>query len=195
MSTVPRTPPLPISELRPEWEATLARIPGAGLKGVNAPVNVLGTLMHAPATLGTFLDYWVTAKQVMSLSVREQELVILRMGVLYRCEYVWRHHVPVGREFGVTDAELEGVRTGELGAFPSPRERALLALTDELVERRTLGDDAWNTHASVLPRETVLELIGLVAQYVLFALTNNAFRVELEPPMLAQPGLTGPVGS
>ena len=186
--TSPRILPRPVDEMAPSWLATLARIPGAGLKGENAPVHVLGTLMHAPATLGTFLDYWVTAKQVMSLTVREQELVILRMGALYQSEYVWRHHVPVGREFGVTDVELEGCRTGAYETF-GPRDRALLALTDEIVERRTIGDAAWAEHAANLPTETVLELIGLVAQYVLFAVTNNAFRVALEPPMLRQPGL------
>ena len=184
----PRIAPLPISDMRPEWEATMARIPGKGLKGTNAPVNVIGTLMHAPETLGTFLEYWVTAKQVMSLSVREQELVILRMGVLYTSEYVWRHHVPVAEEFGVTRAETDAILAGTYGVFP-PREHAILALTDEIVDRRTIGDEAWARHAAALPKETVLELIGLVAQYVLFAVTNNAFRTELEPPMLAIRGL------
>ena len=67
--TTPRITPLPITALRPEWEATMARIPGKGLKGENAPVNVVGTLMHAPNTLGTFLEYWVTAKQVMKITL------------------------------------------------------------------------------------------------------------------------------
>ena len=54
--SAPRIEPLPMSALRSEWEATMARIPGKGLKGENAPVNVVGTLMHAPNVLGTFLE-------------------------------------------------------------------------------------------------------------------------------------------
>lgn len=187
--SAPRIEPLPMSALRSEWEATMARIPGKGLKGENAPVNVVGTLMHAPNVLGTFLEYWVTSKQAMSLSVREQELVILRMGVLYDSEYVWRHHVPVAAEFGVSDAEMSGVLAASYEVFSSDRERALLSLTDEIVERRTIGDDAWSRHGALLPHETVLELIHLVAQYVLFAVTNNAYRTTLEPPMLPIRGL------
>jgi alkylhydroperoxidase family enzyme len=187
--TTPRITPLPITALRPEWEATMARIPGKGLKGENAPVNVVGTLMHAPNTLGTFLEYWVTAKQVMSLSVREQELVILRMGVLYDSEYVWRHHVPVAEEFGVTAAEMDGVLAAAYDVFASSRERALLVLTDEIVERRTIGDAAWEAYGSQLPTDMMLELIGLVSQYVLFAVTNNVYRVALEAPMLPIRGL------
>ncbi len=65
--------------MQADWLATLARIPGEGLKGKYAPVHVLGTLMHNPRTMGPFLDYWVTSKLEMAYSVREQELVILRM--------------------------------------------------------------------------------------------------------------------
>jgi hypothetical protein len=35
----------------------------------------------------------------------------------------------------------------------------------------------------------MLELIGLVSQYVLFAVTNNVYRVALEAPMLPIRGL------
>jgi alkylhydroperoxidase family enzyme len=183
-----------MTSLQPAWEATLGRIPGDGLKGEGAPRHVLGTLMHAPATLGTFLEWWVTSKQQMAFSVREQELVILHMAVLYRSEYVWRHHVVVGREFGITEAELEGVRTGDLAAVASPRERAMLELTTEIVSARTIGDAAWDAWGARLTTLEVVELIGLVAQYVLFAVTNNAFRVALEPAMLPVPGLSGDAG-
>ncbi len=189
MTTPPRIAPLPVSALRPEWEATLTRIPGSGLKGEGSPHHVMGTLMHAPATLGAFLDYWVTSKETMAFSLREPELLILRMGVLYRSEYVWRHHVPVAREFGVAEATLEALRTGDLASLGDGRDRAVVELTDELVNHRTIGDEAWRLWASKLSPLEVIELIGLVAQYVLFALTNNAFCVALERPMLAVPGL------
>ena len=73
--------------------------------------------------------------------------------------------------------------------FASSRERALLVLTDEIVERRTIGDAAWEAYGSQLPTDTMLELIGLVSQYVLFAVTNNVYRVALEAPMLPIRGL------
>lgn len=188
MST-PRIAPVPIDTLTPEQEQILARIPGNGLKGEHAPVNVLGTLLHAPSTLTGFLDWWVAGKQKMRFSVREQELVILRMGALYRSEYVWRHHVVVGREFGVDEAQMDAIRAGDYRVFAAARDRLLLELVDELVERRDLSDAAWARCRGVLDAEEVLELIALVSQYVLFALTNNSFRVALEGSMLPVPGL------
>jgi 4-carboxymuconolactone decarboxylase len=187
--TAPRIEPVGIDTLTASQQAILDRIPGNGLKGEHAPVNVLGTLLRAPSTLTEFLDWWVAGKQRMRLSVREQELVILRMGVLYGSEYVWRHHVVVGREFGVDDCELDALREGRFEVFDEPRERAYLELTDELVERRDVDDATWERVHAVLDDEQVLELIGLVSQYVLFALTNKVFRVALEPSMLPVPAI------
>ena len=192
-TTAQRLPSLPVEALRPEWRATLERIPGAGLKGDGFPRNVLGVLMHSPDTFGEFLEYWVTAKQKMHLTVREQEIVILRMGVLYGCEYVWKHHVPVGREFGISDAELVAVRAGDLAAL-APRDAGLVALTDELMESRTIRPDLWQAHAAVLTPTEVVDLIGLVSQYVLFALVNNAAQVVVEPALDDVPGLCDPIG-
>jgi alkylhydroperoxidase family enzyme len=184
----PRIAPLPMESMRPEWLATLARIPGEGLKGAGFPRNVLGTIMHNPDTFGPFLEFWVTCKSRMSLSVREQELVILRMARLYGSNYVWKHHVPVGHEFGITGAELDAVEEGRFDAF-APRERALLGLTDELVEARTIRAAAWAANASALGERELVDLVSLVAQYVFYALMNNAFQVEIEPPLAGIRGL------
>jgi hypothetical protein len=79
--------------------------------------------MYTPRTLGQFLDYWVTSKLEMGLSVREQELVILRIGlsVPEQCA-PWKHHVPVAVEFGVNEK-----RTGSLGNQTTVPEDACAA--------------------------------------------------------------------
>lgn len=184
-----RIKPLPMSEMHPEWIKTLERLPGAGLKGLYTPVNVFGTLMYNPRTCGPFLDYWVTSKLEMGLSVREQELIILRMGVHYHCNYVWKHHVPVAQEFGVSDAQLDAVKTTPLPNVFTPHEYALLNLTDELVEFRTIREEAWVKWGTGLEKPILLDLISIVSQYVFFALLNNAIQVEIEEPLKKIPGL------
>ena len=185
----PRITPLPISELPDSWETALERLPGSGLKGLYSPVNVFGTLMHSPVTMGSFLDYWVTSKLKMGFSGREQELVILRMGHLYNCNYVWKHHVPVAKEYGVSDEELKAVKSISLPSVFSAREYALLMLTDEMVEYRTIRDEAWSKWSGELKESEMVDLISLISQYVLFALLNNAIQVEVEEPLKEIPGL------
>lgn len=187
----PRLEPLPTTELRPEWLAILERIPGAGLKGPGFPHHVLGELMHSPELLGPFLQWWVSAKSAMALGVREQELVILRMGVLYGSDYVWKHHVPVAREFGVQVEEIRALREGHFEGF-AEREQALLCLTEAMVCERQVRGEVWERHGLLLTAQEVVDLIGLISQYVLFSLTNSVLQVPLEAPLRAEPGLAEP---
>lgn len=184
-----RIAPLSTDDLRPEWLEILGRLPGTGLKGAGFPRNVLGILMQNQDTLGPFLDYWVTSKSKMGLTVREQELVILRMAVLYRSEYVWKHHLKVGREFGINDTELDAIRQGAYTAFTADRERALLELTDAFVNDRSLPPELWNRTRGVLCPRDFVDLISLVSQYVLWGLTNVCMQVQLEPGVADLPGI------
>ena len=186
-----RIAPLPIDDLRPECMEILERIPGQGLKGEGFPRNVLGVLMQNQDILGPFLDYWVTSKSKMRLTIREQELVILRMAVLYRSQYVWKHHVKVAREFGVNDMELDAIRQGSHTAFAAPRERAFLELTDAFVNDRSLSPELWQQTKNVLGPQDFVDLISLVAQYVLFALVNVCMQVQVEPALADLPGIEG----
>ena len=187
----PRLVPLDTSTMSPRSKEILKRIPGDALKGNYAPVHVLGTLMYNPGTLEQFLDYWVTSKLKMGLTVREQELVILRMAVHYRCNYVWKHHVPVALEFGVTDDLLAAVKQFPLPQVFNTREEALLQLTDELVTERDIRDDVYENYHGQLRDSELIDLISLVSQYVFFSLANNALRVEIEPALGDVDGLCG----
>jgi 4-carboxymuconolactone decarboxylase len=196
MITFPNEPksriaPLSTDNLSPECVKILERLPGKGLQGEGFPYNLLGILMHNPETLEPFLDYWVTSKAKMGLSVREQELVILRMAVLYRSEYVWKHHVKVGREFGINDTELDAIRHGSYTAFSSERERAFLKLTDTFMNDRFLPPELWNRAKNVLSPRDFVDLISLVSQYVLFALNNVCMQVQVEPGVADLPGIEG----
>ena len=182
---------LSTDDLRPEWVEIMGRLPGKGLKGEGFPRNLLGILMQNQETLGPLLDYWVTSKSKMGLTVREQELVILRMAVLYRSEYVWKHHVKVGREFGINDTELDAIRQGSCTAFSAERERAFLELTDAFVNDRSLSPKLWNRTKGVLGPRDFVDLISLVSQYVFWALTNVCMQVQLEPAVADLPGIEG----
>ena len=131
------------------------------------PHHGISELQHSPVLLELFLEWWVSAKTAMALSLPEQELVILRM---------------VGR-----------LRSGIYGAFP-PQERALLVLTDEMVERRTMSPTTWALHDRPLEPPVVVpavavDLIALIAQDVLFALTNTVLQLPLESALAAELGL------
>jgi len=110
------------------------------------------------------------------------------MGCPYASDYVWKHHVPVGREFGISDDELSAIRGGRFAGFVE-RERALLELTEEMVNRRTVSAAGWARYGQLVPARDLVDLITLISQYVLFALANNVLQVPLEPALTGDPGL------
>lgn len=176
----PRLLPMDTGKMPEECKNILKRLPGDALKGIYAPVNLLGVLMYNPGTLEPFLDYWVTSKQKMGLSVREQELVILRMAVHYRCNYVWKHHIVVAMEFGATQDELQRLHKFPLPEGFNAREEALLEMTDQMVIHRDLSDEMYSKYGSKIKDSELVDLISLISQYVLFTLMNNVLRVNAE---------------
>lgn len=58
-----------------------------------------------------------------------------------------------------------------------------------MVCERWVSAEVWALHGSGLAAQEVVDLIALVAQYVLFALTNTVLQVPLEAPLREAPGL------
>lgn len=171
---------LPIESMQQDWIKTIEKLPGKGLKGQFAPINVLGVLMNSPRNFGSFLEYWVSSKHEMKLTAREQELIILRVGCLYQCDYVWGHHVPPGLEAGLSHAEMTQIKLESDLTIWSDRENALLLATDELVNLKNISEDTWAVLKHHLDDHQMIDLVMLVTQYIFFALVNNSFQVNLE---------------
>ena len=55
-----------------------------------------------------------------------------------------------------------------------------MELTDEMVLKHNVSDAAWDLYKNELTDGEIVDLISLVSQYVLFALTNNVLRVAVE---------------
>ena len=77
-----------------------------------------------------------------TLSVRQRELLLMRIGVLCRSEYEWAAHSRLGRRAGMTDADVARIIAGPDSPGGDPVETAMLRATDELYRgRRGVGRD------------------------------------------------------
>jgi hypothetical protein len=59
------------------------------------------------------------------------------------------------------------------------------------VNDRSLPPELWNRTRGVLSSRDFVDLISLVSQYVLWALTNVCMQVQLEPGVADLPGIEG----
>ena len=113
---------------------------------------------------------------------RESELVILRVARRRGSEYEYRQHVRLGKRAGLTDAEIERVSDGPDPGGWSPRERAILAAVDELLDTRDVSDAVWDELRRHVDEREAIEVVLLAGHYDMLAAAIAALRVPLEEP-------------
>jgi len=94
-----------------------------------------------------------------------REMVILRVAVLNRAPFEFEQHVPVARKVGVTEAKLAALRDAQPGDGFTPRERAVLALTDAMTKNVQVPDALFEPLRAHFDSRALVELVATVAAY------------------------------
>ena len=152
------------------WQA-----PG-GARGMNA----FGTLLRYPALAKAFLTFNNHVSIASKLSKRIRELLILRIGWLRRSEYEFVQHMVLGRQAGLSEAELERVQFGPDAPGWDPVEADLLRAVDELHVNARIQDDTWKRLSAHFDTAQLMDIIFTVGCYDVLAGAFNTFGVPLE---------------
>lgn len=178
----PRIPPLPEGE---RDEQARALLEGVAVEGPTT--NIFTTLVrHA----GLFRRWLPFGGKLLAgrLPARDRELLILRTAWLCDAEYEWGQHAKLGRDAGLTDAELDQVRSGpDDPAWPGP-DATLLRAADELHDDACITDATWAELAARYDERQLIEIPMLVGHYHMVAFALNTLGVELEPGVAGFPG-------
>jgi 4-carboxymuconolactone decarboxylase len=178
----PRIATLDDAALSPEARAALSALPDYA-RGF----NIFRTLAHNPAALSAFL---VWGNQVLSeansLTPRQRELAILRTGWNCRAGYEWAQHCVIGRNAGITDAEIAAVKLGPDAPGWDPLDTALLRACDELTVDHHVSDATWAALAP-LGDQGRMDLVATIGQYTMVSMMLNSFGVQLDPGLRADP--------
>jgi 4-carboxymuconolactone decarboxylase len=158
----------------PELAAVLAEIQGS--RGIVS--NVMHALTHAPEGLRRFAWLGDYARYGSSLSERVRELVILLTG--RSVPYAWAHHAPIGRQAGLSDAELAAIRAGEIPETFTTADAALARFTLALGPGKPVPEALFaelRLHFS--PRQ-ITDVVLIAAFFTMTATIIGAMEVELE---------------
>ena len=140
--------------------------------------NVFTTLLnHADL----FRRWLVFANHILgksTLSLRDREILILRIGHLADCEYEWRQHVQIARQAGMTDAEIAAVRDAATDSQWPANERALLQAVDELKHDTHLSNAAYEALAAHYDVPQIMDVVFTVGQYNMLAMALNTLGVQ-----------------
>ena len=136
--TAPRITPLDEQDWSDEARAELGRMAEAG-----RAYNIFKTLARYPKLLKRWLPFANHVLFKSTLSPREREILILRIGWLCQAEYEFAQHVVIGRRAGLADADIQRIVDGPDAADWDPFEAALVRAADELHRDATSPRATW----------------------------------------------------
>ena len=183
----PRIAPLPPEEWDDRLRAVLEASPG----GVDEPMHIFATLARAPDLFRRWMGFG-GALLYGSLPRRLCEIVILRTAYRFDGFYEWAQHVEMGQARGVTLEEIEalGGDAAALDAFAwAPLERAALRAVDETRDEGAVSDSTWAELSAHLDDAGLIELLMLIAHYLMLTTVLRSIRMQPEPRAVAQAGL------
>jgi alkylhydroperoxidase family enzyme len=122
------------------------------------------------------------------LTPRAREIAILELSVLRRAEFEWYAHEHVGKQAGLSDAEIAALHDGSAAATLDATETLVRELVRTLVRERDLDDATFAAAEKTLGRRVLMDLIALTGYYDLLALSLRAWRTPLPPGAKTQFG-------
>lgn len=177
---LPRIAPIEPDEIADDAQDFLEFVDGPGGRAAGSKLNIIRTLAHNPELGRRYFQFGVYVLRFSTLDPRIRELATLRTATLYDSEYEWTKHVVTARNVGISDEEIEAVRTGPQWPDWSPLERALLTATDQMIEDNRIEDDVWDAVAKELDHKQQLDFVFTVSSYAMLAMSLNALNVQLE---------------
>lgn len=165
-----------------------AMLPVTRLASRGRTVNIFTTLGRSKRLFRPWLMFATRLMPRGTLPRIDTELVILRVAVNCRARYEWEQHQALARRAGLDDAAVARVVEGPSADGWSPRQRAILAVVDELHADRFVSDTTWRAAAEHLDPPQLLELCMLTGHYEMVAMTLNSAGVQVEPALLNRRG-------
>ncbi|HEY4043184.1 MAG TPA: carboxymuconolactone decarboxylase family protein [Rhodopila sp.] len=167
-----RVPYLEPSELAPEDRDLLSR-----------PIALFKALAHSPKAARAFSGLGGYIRHGSKLDPRLRELAILQVGWLARSPYEWSHHVKLGHDFGVSDADVQALIDDSAG-----RATTLDALSKLVLKaaREMTADGAMTvaTFAALqaeLGNEQVVDLTLTIGFYNAVVRVLATLQIDVEP--------------
>jgi alkylhydroperoxidase family enzyme len=166
-----RLPYLDKSDLLPEHQDLLAR-----------NLNLYRVLAHSPRAARSLNTLARFIRDGSRLDPRLRELAILQVSYLTRSAWGFSHHVRIGREIGLSDAEIGAIAAETDGRQSGldPLAKTVLRAAREMTQDLGLSDATFTELRRGLDNERLTDLAVTIAFYNGLVRLLAAMQVEVE---------------
>ena len=146
------------------------------------PFKLLTVLARDERLLLRFTGGAVSYLRSSHVTVRQREVLLLRVTARCQCQYEWGLRVHFfADEAGLSEMQLRASVYGTSDdACWEPSDRLLVRLADELHDTISVSDDLWTELRAVFTEEAVLQLLMMAGYYRTAAYLANGLRLPLD---------------
>jgi 4-carboxymuconolactone decarboxylase len=175
MTRIPYPDPATLSD---SVRATLAR----------APINIMKMVSNASEPVfNGFGQFSAGFYQPSELDPVLREVAILRVGYLSRSAYEIFHHEALGRQVGLTGAQIAAIKAGRADPVLTAAQAAVMAFADDVIVNVRAGDATLAAVRAHLSDQAVVDLILVIGLYMTVSRLLETAGVELdEAPINAE---------
>ena len=150
---------------------------------LNRPISLNRALVNSPAAARAFSGVGGFIRYGSKLDPRLRELAILQVGWLARSPYEWSHHVKIGHDFGVSDADIQALIDDTAGKPTSLDALTLLVLkaAREINNDGAMDASTFTTLQSSLSNELMVDLTITISFYCAVVRVLGTLQIDVEP--------------
>jgi alkylhydroperoxidase family enzyme len=115
-----------------------------------------------------------------------REVAILRVGHLSKSRYEVFHHEGLGRQLGLTGAQIAAIAEGRPDEPLTPAQQAVMAFADDIILNVRAGDETLAAVKSHLSDQALIDLILVIGLYMTVSRLLETTGVELDATPLAR---------
>ena len=147
------------------------------------PISLHRALVNSPGAARAFGGLGQYIRYGSKLDARLRELAILQVGWLAKSPYEWSHHVKIGHDFGVTDADIQALIDDTAGKSTSLDALSLTVLKGarEIANDGGMSAATFASLQTALGNEQVVDLTITTAFYCAVVRTLATLQIDVEP--------------
>lgn len=141
-------------------------------------LNLYAMLLNSPALADGWRQLLTAIRQQCLLPARQRELAILRIAVINRADYEFAQHVPFALNEGVTQAQLDGLKTAEWREHFDALDALVIDYTDAMTRDIRVPQDIFDALRKHFTDREVVELTATVAAYNMVSRFLEALQLD-----------------
>ncbi len=150
---------------------------------LNRPISLFKALVNSPNAARAFSGVGGFIRYGSKLDPRLREMAILQVGWLARSPYEWSHHVKIGHDFGVSDADIQALIDDTAGKPTTLDALSLGVLKSarEIADGGAMTDATFASLQTALGNELMVDLTITISFYCAVVRVLATLKIDVEP--------------